>query len=206
VPAEVTVVAIEETPAPTHGQITYTALKVITVIAVSMWLGGLISTQIQAAGITLPPYIGAMLVAAVFRNLDDFTGIVKLPHAAIDVAGGIALSLFLVYAMMSLDLTLLAGLALPLLVNIVVQVVFVSVLVLGPVWWLMGRDYDAAVAAGGFAGFMLGITANAMAVMRSLVEKYGPAPRAFLTVPLVGAFFIDFSNALILTIALNLFR
>lgn len=68
----------------------------------------------------------------------------------------------------------------------------------------MGRDYDSAVTGGGFAGFMLGTTANAMAVMRSLVEKYGAAPRAFLCVPLVGAFFIDFTNALILTAALNL--
>jgi ESS family glutamate:Na+ symporter len=71
---------------------------------------------------------------------------------------------------------------------------------------LMGRDYDAAVMSGGFVGFMLGTTANAMANMRSLVERYGPAPRAFLVVPMVGAFFIDFTNALIITIFLNVFR
>jgi len=67
----------------------------------------------------------------------------------------------------------------------------------------MGRDYDAAVMGGGFIGFMLGTTANAMAVMRTLVERYGVAPRAFLVAPLVGAFFIDFNNALIITGFLN---
>ncbi|MBM3809962.1 MAG: sodium:glutamate symporter, partial [Acidimicrobiia bacterium] len=71
---------------------------------------------------------------------------------------------------------------------------------------LMGRDYDAAVMAGGFAGFMLGTSANAMANMGALVERYGPAPKAFLVVPLVGAFFIDFANALLITFFLNLWK
>jgi ESS family glutamate:Na+ symporter len=144
-----------------------------------------------------------MLVAGALRNLDDVTGVVKLPLEAIEVAGATALSFFLVMAIMTLDLTQLAGLALPLVAILAAQLAFMALLVLGPVWWLMGRNYDAAVAAGGFAGFMLGTTANAMAIMRSLVEKYAEAPRAFLTVPLVGAFFIDFANALIITAFLN---
>jgi ESS family glutamate:Na+ symporter len=74
------------------------------------------------------------------------------------------------------------------------------------VFRLMGRDYDAAVMGGGFIGFMLGTTANAMAVMRTLVERYGAAPRAFLVAPLVGAFFIDFTNALVITGFINFFR
>jgi glutamate:Na+ symporter, ESS family len=202
---EVVVVTVEEAAPPTgHSAQTFLVLKTITVIAVSMWLGGIISAWIRSVGVILPPYIGAMLVAAVLRNLDDATGVLKLPLAAIEVAGATALSLFLVLAMMNLDLTLLAGLALPLVVILAAQLAMMALLVLGPVWWLMGRNYDAAVAAGGFAGFMLGITANAMAIMRSLVEKYGDAPRAFLTVPLVGAFFIDFANALIITAFLNL--
>ena len=71
---------------------------------------------------------------------------------------------------------------------------------------VMGRDYDAAVMAGGFSGFMLGTSANAMANMGALVERYGPAPKAYLVVPLVGAFFIDFANALLITFFLNLWR
>jgi ESS family glutamate:Na+ symporter len=70
----------------------------------------------------------------------------------------------------------------------------------------MGRDYEAAVISGGFCGFMLGTTANSMAVMESLVERYGPAPKAFLVVPIVGAFLIDFTNALIITGFLNFWR
>jgi ESS family glutamate:Na+ symporter len=186
-----------------HAAQTVVALKTITVIAVSMWLGGLISTAIQSAGVTLPAYIGAMLVAAVMRNLDDFTGVLKLPLGAIEVAGAVTLSLFLVMAIMTLDLGLLAGLALPLMANLVAQLALMVLVVLGPVWWLMGRDYDAAVGAGGFAGFMLGTTANAMAIMRALVEKYAEAPRAFLSVPLVGGFFIDFANAVIITVFVN---
>lgn len=190
--------------APTSAALTFGVLKVAAIIVISMWLGGLISAALTNAGIKLPGYIGAMIVAGIIRNVDDATGILKLPLAAIEVAGSVTLALFLVIAMMNLDLTLLAGLALPLIVNLVLQLIMIALLVVGPIWWLMGRNYDSAVTAGGFAGFMLGITANAMAIMGSLVEKYGPAPRAFLTVPLVGAFFIDFTNALILTAALNL--
>jgi glutamate:Na+ symporter, ESS family len=71
---------------------------------------------------------------------------------------------------------------------------------------VMGRDYESIVMAGGFVGFILGTSANAMANMSALVERYGPAPRAFLTVPLVGAFFIDFINIVIITICLNLWE
>ena len=106
-------------------------------------------------------------------------------------------------ALMNLKLWELAGLAAPLLVNLALQVVVVA-LFCGVVFRVMGRDYDAAVMGGGFIGFMLGTTANAMAVMRTLVERYGMAPRAFLVAPLVGAFFIDFTNALIITGFINL--
>src|SRR5690606_7725531 len=103
---------------------------------------------------------------------------------------------------MDLKLWELAGLGLPLFVNLVIQVSVVALFAV-PIFYLMGRDYDAAVMGGGFIGFMLGTTANAMAVMRKLVQRYGMAPRAFLVAPLVGAFFIDFINALIITGFLN---
>ena len=74
------------------------------------------------------------------------------------------------------------------------------------VFRMMGRDYEASVMGGGFVGFMLGTTANAMAVMRTLVERYGPAPRAFLVAPMVGAFFIDFANSALVTALVNVLR
>ena len=153
---------------------------------------------------TLPAYIGAMLAAAALRNLDDVTGWMRLPHRLLDDLGNAALALFIAMALMTLKLWEIANLALPLAVILLVQVTLVALVSLYLVARFMGRDYDAAVMASGFVGFMLGTTANAMANMGVLVEKYGPAPRAYLVVPMVGAFFIDFTNAIIITAFLNL--
>ncbi|QNN78739.1 sodium/glutamate symporter [Pseudoxanthomonas mexicana] len=179
------------------------ALKSIVVILVAMWLGAGVSAGLSAAGLTLPAYVGAMMVGALIRWIDDRTGWIRLPVATTDLIGNVCLSLFLAVALMNLKLWELAGLAAPLLVNLTLQVALVA-LFCGVVFRVMGRDYDAAVMGGGFIGFMLGTTANAMAVMRTLVERYGMAPRAFLVAPLVGAFFIDFTNALIITGFINL--
>ena len=183
----------------------YAALKSIVAILVAMWLGAWVSKWISATGVTLPAYVGAMLVGALLRNLDDRTHLIGLSVSTTDVIGNVCLALFLSLALMNLKLWELAGLAMPLLVNLGLQALLVSLFCL-VVLRMMGRDYDAAVMGGGFIGFMLGTTANAMAVMRTLVERYGAAPRAFLVAPLVGAFFIDFSNALIITGFINFWR
>jgi ESS family glutamate:Na+ symporter len=180
----------------------YKALKSIVVILIAMWAGAWVGKGFDALGITLPAYIGAMLVGAAIRNFDDRTGWVGLSVPTTDLIGNVCLALFLAVALMNLKLWELSGLALPLVVNLALQVMLV-VLFCIPVFRIMGRDYDAAVMGGGFIGFMLGTTANAMAVMRTLVLRYGLAPRAFLVAPLVGAFFIDFTNALIITGFLN---
>ena len=181
----------------------YVLLKTITVMLVAVWIGGVISAWLkpvlEAWKLALPAYIGAMLVAALIRNLDDVLGWVGLSQRAIDDLGNVALSLFLVMALMTLKLWEIVNLAVPLAVIVAAQVAFIVVLCLWPIYRLMGRDYQGAVTSSGFAGFMLGTTANAMANMEALVERYGPAPRAFLVVPMVGAFFIDFTNALIIT-------
>ncbi|GAB3310041.1 sodium/glutamate symporter [Luteimonas notoginsengisoli] len=180
----------------------YKALKSIVVILIAMWAGAWVGKGFDALGITLPVYIGAMLVGAVIRNFDDRTGWVGLSVQTTDLIGNVCLALFLAVALMNLKLWELSGLALPLVVNLGLQVALVVAFCI-PVFRIMGRDYDAAVMGGGFIGFMLGTTANAMAVMRTLVLRYGMAPRAFLVAPLVGAFFIDFTNALIITGFLN---
>jgi ESS family glutamate:Na+ symporter len=119
--------------------------------------------------------------------------------------GNVALSFFLVLALMTLELWKLAAVALPLVAILCVQVALVTAYCFWPIFPRMGRDYDAAVMAGGFIGFMMGTTANAMANMDSLARRYGPSPRAFLVVPMVGAFFIDFVNAILIQACLNLF-
>jgi ESS family glutamate:Na+ symporter len=106
---------------------------------------------------------------------------------------------------MNLKLWDLAGLALPLVIILIAQIALVALGTLFVFAW-MGRDYESAVMGGGFIGFMLGTMANAMAVMRALADRYGPAPRAFLVAPLVGAFFIDFINALLITAGINLLK
>ena len=181
-------------------------LKALVVILSSMWVGSALSDHLTAAGVVLPPYIGAMIIGAVVRNIDDGTGWLKLSHAAIARIGQVSLTFFLVLALMNLKLWQLSGLLFPLLLNMALQILLVAAFCFWPLFKVMGRDYDSAVMCGGFVGFMLGITANAMAVMLALVERYGPAPRAFLVAPLVGAFFIDFSNAIIITVFINAFR
>jgi ESS family glutamate:Na+ symporter len=178
-------------------------LRNLVAILVAMWIGHWVSQGFAALGMTLPAYIGAMLVAAAIRNVDDVTGWFGLSHRFINAFGIVTLTLFLVMALMTLKLWELAGLVLPLVAILIAQVVLAA-LSAAPVFRLMGRNYESAVMSGGFIGFMLGTTANAMAVMRALVERYGPAPRAFLVAPIVGAFFIDFTNALIITLFLNL--
>jgi ESS family glutamate:Na+ symporter len=176
------------------------------VLAVAMGLGSILSRWFQGLGLTLPAYIGAMMVAAAFRNLDDVTGRLRIDPSAMDFVGGFALNIFLVVALMDLKLWQLAGQALPLFVILTAQAVVIAAFALTVSFRLMGRDYDSAVMASGFIGFAMGTTANAVVNMRALVTKYGPAPRAFLVVPLVGAFFIDFTNAIIITFFVNLLR
>ncbi|MDX2119475.1 MAG: sodium/glutamate symporter [Gemmatimonadota bacterium] len=181
----------------------YLLLQVLTVILVCMWAGGLLSRWLGQY-VTLPGYIGAMIVAAVVRNLADASGALKISPRVVDDMGTIALSLFLAMALMSLKLWELLDLALPMLVILAAQVTMMGTFATWVTFRLMGRDYDAAVMAGGHCGFGLGATPNAVANMNSLVERFGAAPRAFLVVPMVGAFFIDFTNAIIITTYINL--
>jgi ESS family glutamate:Na+ symporter len=181
-----------------------TALKGIGVLLVAMGIGAWLSGVMKGADLTLPGYVGAMIMGALIRNLDDQTQWLRIPHALTERMGVVCLSLFLAVALMNLKLWELTSIAAPLLVNLVIQVVAVAVFCWYVVFRVMGRDYDAAVMSGGFTGFMLGTTANAMAVMHSVVQRYGPSPRAFLVAPIVGAFFIDFTNALLITGWLNL--
>ena len=184
---------------------THTTLRNLIVMLIAMWIGSWISRGVAALEITLPAYVGAMIVGAAIRAVDDVTGWIGLSQRTLDTIGNICLSLFLALALMTLKLWELAGLAMPLAVNLIVQIVVV-VMFCFLCFRMLGRDYDAAVTSGGFIGFMLGTTANAVAVMRALVERYGAAPRAFLVAPIVGAFFLDFTNALIITTFVNVWR
>lgn len=190
-------------PAREESSTAYRLLKVITITLTAMWGGSLLSAWLGQY-VTLPAYIGAMLVAAVMRNLADFTKIVHISQEMVDEIGMIALSLFLSMALMSLKLWELLDLAVPMLIILVVQVAMMAAFAYFITFRVMGKDYDAAVMAAGHCGFGLGATPNAVANMEALAERFGPAPRAFLVLPMVGAFFIDFTNAIIITTFINL--
>jgi len=175
------------------------------VVAVAMGIGTLISLMFERLGLILPAYVGAMIAAAALRNLDDRFGSLGISQHHLDSIGNIALQVFIVMALMTLRLWELVHLAGPMMLILVLQVGLM--LVLGLISFrLMGRDYDAAVMAAGYYGFGMGTTANAMACMDVIVKKHGPAPRAFIVIPLVGAFLIDFTNALLITVFMNLTR
>ena len=175
-----------------------------------MALGAVVGQWIQARGITLPVYIGAMIVAALLRNWHDLGKAgaqkVKLSHEWIEELGSIALSYFLVTATMTLQLKQLAGLASVLVIILAVQAAWIWVLASWVVFRFFGKNYDSAVIGGGFVGFMLGTTANAMANLNAITRQHGPAPRAYLVVPLVGACGTDFVNAAVITAILAMFR
>ncbi len=181
----------------------YSLLKVLTIILAAMWIGSLLSKWLGLY-ITLPAYIGSMIAAALLRNADDFVKLIRIEQRVVDDIGTICLSLFLSMALMSLKLWELLDLAIPMLIILVVQVSMVAAFAYFVTFRVMGRDYDAAVMAGGHCGFALGATPNAVANMEAITEKFGPAARAFLVLPMVGAFFIDFTNALIITFFINL--
>jgi len=178
----------------------------VIVIGVAIGIGSILSGAIERLGIILPGYICALIVGAVIRNLDDRYHFARIAQHDVDEAGRIALNLFIVMALIALKLWELAHLALPMIAILAAHVILCILMCVTMVYWSMGRSYDAAVASAGFCGYMLGITANAVACMEELVEKYGPAPEAFLVVPVVGAFLIDFSNSLIITTMANLLR
>jgi ESS family glutamate:Na+ symporter len=178
-------------------------LKSVLVMGVAMGLGALLSAGIERTGVILPSYIGAMIVAAAIRNLDDRYGFARIAQPEVTAMGKVSLYLFIVMALLTLKLWELAHLALPMLAILAAQVALVWAMCLTVAYWTMGRDYESAVTSAGFCGFMLGITSNAVASMEELVEKFGPAPRAFLVVPIVGAFLIDFTNSLIITAMAN---
>jgi len=210
-PADAVADTLAEAPAETAkpgrtADPAYAGLKNLMFMLLAMGIGAWISSGLNRLGVTLPSYIGAMLVGAAIRNIDDTLGWFGLSTRSMELIGSIALSLFLVVALMNLHLWDLAGLAMPLLANLTVQSILVLAFCCWPLLQLMGRDYDAAVMASGFTGFMLGTTANAVACMSSLTERYGPAPRAFLVAPLVGAFLIDFTNAIIITGFVNVWH
>lgn len=172
---------------------------------IAMGLGSLVSKLIQASGLTFPSYIGAMLVAALIRNIYDFR---KEPivEKEIETLGGLSLSFFLTMALMGLKLWQLFDLALPLFIMLIAQVILVGLFAYIITYRVMGKNYEAAVFASAICGFGMGATPNAIANMDELTNRYGFVPTPYFVVPIVGCLFIDFVNSAIITIFINFIR
>ncbi|MHC1683974.1 MAG: sodium/glutamate symporter [Clostridiaceae bacterium] len=145
-------------------------------------------------GISFPAYIGAMLVAAVIRNISDNSTLFKTPMEEIEVVGEVALSLFLGMALITLKLWQLINLAVPMLILLLGQCIIMYLYGVFVSYRLMGKNYDSAIMVAGLVGFGMGSTSNAMANMNSVTEKYVHSRTAFFVVPIVGSLFIDFIN------------
>ena len=172
-------------------------------LILAIGLGTIFSYFLTKTGMTFPIYIGAMIAAALFRNIGEYSGKFTIHIGEINDLGGISLSLFLGIAMITLKLWQLADLALPLFILLAVQALLIAVFTYFLEFNIMGRDYDAAVLVAGTCGFGMGATPNAMANMQAICEKYTTSVKAYLLIPLVGSLFADFINSLVITFFIN---
>ncbi|WP_129600380.1 sodium/glutamate symporter [Anaerophilus nitritogenes] len=179
----------------------------IALITLCITIGSMISEWFsQVIDFVLPSYVGAMFIAVIFRNINDQIKLVNLDHYLIDTIGNISLGIFLSMALMNLKLWQLFDLAIPMFVILIMQVLFMIIFCVFICFRLLGKNFDAAIMSAGMAGHGLGATPNAIANMGSVTEKYGPSPRAFLIVPLVGAVLIDIVALPTIVWFMNLFQ
>ena len=175
-------------------------------VVIAMGVGSLISNFLSSLGMVLPPYIGALFVASIMRNLSDYSGKFEIDLDIISIIGSFTLAMFLSMTLMSFRLWELKELALPLILMLLGQTVLMGVFAYFVTFNLTGRDYDAAVMTGGHCGCGFGTTPKALANMEALTDKYLPSPKAFFVIPIVGGLFIDFFNAAIITFFINLVK
>ena len=172
-------------------------------LIIAIGFGTFVSDLLSLTGLTFPIYIGAMIAAAIIRNIGEYSGKYTTHMGEINDIGGISLSLFLGIAMITLKLWQLAELAVPMLLLLSGQVLLMFLYTYFVVFSVMGKDYDAAVICSGTCGFGMGATPNAMANMQAVCEKYVPSVKAYLLIPIVGSLFADFINSLVITLFIN---
>lgn len=158
-----------------------------------MWVSGF-----EISWLMIPDFVYALFIGVFITNILEVTKVHKVDAETVDILGTVSLALFLAMALMSLKLWNIFDLAIPFLVILAVQSVVLGIFAYFVTFKVMGANYDAAVIAGGHCGFGLGATPTAVMNMGSLVNKFGPSPQAFMVVPIVGAFFIDIVNLIIL--------
>jgi glutamate:Na+ symporter, ESS family len=173
-------------------------LSALFVILLCLGGGRLLGQAMEGTGIILPDFLFCLLLGVVMGNVLPLTARFRLSEASVDLLGSTALSLFLVMALMAMKLLDLVNLAGPLLLILALQTAAMAAYAVFVTFRVMGGTYDAAIMAAGHVGFGMSSTAAALAIMKAVTGRAGPSPLAFLIVPMVGAFFIDITNALII--------
>jgi ESS family glutamate:Na+ symporter len=197
-PAEVAATAAAHEAEAGDAISSQSVLNVMFAILASLAVGKWLAQIVQGTGVILPDFLFCLLLGVVIRNVSTVLPAARVSAATVDLLGSVSLSLFLVMALMGMRLVDLVSLAGPLLVILALQAVAMALYAVFVTFRAMGRDYDAAVLAAGHVGFALSSTAAALAIMKTITERNGPSPLAFVVVPMVGAFFIDIANALVI--------
>ncbi|UCH73229.1 MAG: sodium/glutamate symporter [Rhodospirillales bacterium] len=178
-----------------------TLMSALLALHLAIILGYIVNEALQEAGIMLPLFVTCLLMAIVMSNLLPRL-MPRLPWPArtrsLAVISDYSLNIFLAMSLMSMQLWTLAGLAGPLLGILALQTLAAFLFIVFVLFPLMGANYEAAVLGAGFGGFALGATPTAIANMTAVTKKHGPAPNAFIILPLVAAFFVDIANAFVI--------
>ncbi|MBL4782509.1 MAG: sodium/glutamate symporter [Porticoccaceae bacterium] len=201
IPGDAATTALEKTSASETAAVLAppirSVLGTILLLAICVQIGDMVNRMLFSAGVTLPGFLTAMMVGIIITNGADLLKI-ELSDVALERASELSLQLFLCMSLMSIQLWTLAQAIGPILLVLGAQIIVITGFATWVVFHVMGRDYDAAVIASGFVGLGLGATPVGIANMNAVTSKYRPSPKAFLVIPLVGAFFIDLVNALVI--------
>jgi ESS family glutamate:Na+ symporter len=182
----------------------FSFIETLALIAVSLLVGSLLNGLLQGTALELPTFVCVLFVGVILRNGLSALGLYQVFEREVSVLGNVSLSLFLAIALMSLKLWDLAALALPIFIILAAQALVMALFAIFVTFRMMGSNYDAAVLAAGHCGFGLGATPTAIANMQAVTQRYGPSQIAFLVVPMVGAFFIDIINVIVIKLYLAL--
>lgn len=182
----------------------FSFIETLALISVSLLAGTLLNDLLRETAFELPTFVCVLFVGVLLRNSLSAFGLYQVFEREVSVLGNVSLSLFLAIALMSLKLWDLAALALPIFIILAVQALVMALYAIFVTFRVMGSNYDAAVLAAGHCGFGLGATPTAIANMQAVTQRYGPSQTAFLVVPMVGAFFIDIVNVIVIKLYLAL--
>jgi len=182
----------------------FSVIETLALIAVSLLVGTVLNGLLKGTAFELPTFVCVLFVGVLLRNGLSAFGFYHVFEREVSVLGNVSLSLFLAIALMSLKLWDLAALALPFFVLLAAQTLVMALFAIFVTFRVMGRNYDAAVLAAGHCGFGLGATPTAIANMQAVTQRYGASHISFLVVPMVGAFFIDIINVIVIKLYLAL--